>query len=139
MATTKRKKENAKLLPMELPRAPRNLRAFEQGRMFRLRLPPDLSEDIEKEAVASGKPQNRIIMDRLAREMSNNATVTQASLNAHMADLLARYGARISSLEYGEDLIAAAEAVVNAEPGALAAKVDKLRIALRAVRSIKQK
>jgi hypothetical protein len=134
MATAKRKRVQEKL-PMELPR---NLRAFEHGRMFRLRLPPDLSADIEKEAYDTGLPQNRIILNRLAREMQNDATVTQASLNAHMADLLARYGARISSLEYGEDLLQAAEGVVNATTAELQAKVDKLRVALRAVRSIKQ-
>jgi hypothetical protein len=128
MATAKRKKEPARESPMELPRVQR---AFEQNREFRLRLPPDLSDEIEKESAESGLPQNRVIINRLARVKPTDSLRKHEELNRDVEELLSRYSALITLKDFGKDVRQAIEDVVNAKPAELPVRVDKLRILYR--------
>jgi hypothetical protein len=130
---TKRKKETE--LPMELPRVPR---AFEQSRMFRLRLPPDLSEQIEKEAMDTGLPQNRVIINRLARVTTADDTAKHADLNRETERILARYSAQQASVELGKNLLRAVDAILDAKPHELQARVEALRVERRGMQAIEQ-
>jgi hypothetical protein len=121
--------------PMDMPRV---AHFSEQGRDFRLRLPRDLSDEIEKESAVSGIPQNRIIINRLAAFGQNNKAASMDSLLNHLETLLARYGTRLNSVELAEDLARAANEVVNAKAAELPAKVDKLRVILRAMQEMER-
>jgi hypothetical protein len=135
MADPKRKKDTE--LPMELPRdiAPLS----QQGRDFRLRLPPDLSEEIEKESVESGLPQNRIIINRLARFAHDSKAARMDDLINHMETLLAKYGTRITDLDLAESLLSTVDEALDAKPNELQAKMDKVRVIRRAMRALERK
>jgi len=131
----KKKETAARELPMELPRVGH---ISQQGRDFRLRLPPDLSEEIEKESVNTGLPQNRIIINRLARFGQADKTATMDGLIGHMETLLARYGAQQSGVELSKDLLRAVDDILAAKPNELQARVEGLRVVRRAMREIEQ-
>jgi hypothetical protein len=109
-----------------------------QVREYRLRLPADVSEEIEKESLDTGLPQNRIIINRLARFGPNDKMATMDGLIGHMETLLAGYGSRLSGVELGEELLQAVDQILDAKPNELQARVDKLRVVRRAVRGIEQ-
>jgi hypothetical protein len=132
-----RKKETvARELPMNLPKEVVPL--SQQGRDFRLRLPPDLSEEIEKESFDTGVPQNRIIINRLSRFGQNDRTVTLDGLINHMETLLAGYGTRLNNVELGEELLQAVDEALAAKPNEIQAKLDKVRLARRGMQAIEQ-
>jgi hypothetical protein len=135
MAITKRKKDAE--LPMDPPRSVAYL-SSQQGRDFRLRLPPDLSEEIEKESVESGVPQNRIIINRLARFAHDSKAATMDSMIGHMETLLARYGAQMHGVELGRELLQAVDQILDAKPNEVQARVEGLRVVRRAMRGIEQ-
>jgi hypothetical protein len=134
MATPKRKKAQEKL-PMELPRIPRG---SEYAREFRLRLPPDLSGRIEKEAYDTGKPQNRVIIDMLARVTQADESTSIASSARHLETLLAKYSAQQSSVELSKDLLRAVDEILDAKPHEVQARVEGLRVVRRAMREIER-
>ena len=85
-----------------------------QYRDYKIRLPEDVAERIEKKAKAEERPHNRIIINELA---AVPLMVPVGNLAKHVSDMgmvLARYGARITALEVSDDLLAAVDAVLKA-------------------------
>lgn len=76
--------------------------AYKRGREFKVILPPDISERIEREALEEGRPQSRIIINHLSRipylEMQRGFDETLGDMKA----VLARYGARAAMGELSE-------------------------------------
>jgi hypothetical protein len=133
MATAKRKK--AQELPMELPRVPR---PSEQAQYMRLRLPPDIMLDVEKEAHDTRMPLTRVVINRLGRVRPSDEQTSMASMIHHMETLLTKYGTRINSLILSENLLRAVDDALAAKPAQLEAKLDELRIARRAMRELER-
>jgi hypothetical protein len=119
-------------------RKKRVIPAYERGREFKLRLPPDVSERIEEKAKAEGRPQNRIIINELA-DYPDLLNYRDFAYNVgEMRNVLAAYGSRISLSEINEPLLAAVDEVLAASSdGELKRRLDKLRV-LRAA-MLKQK
>jgi hypothetical protein len=103
--------------------------AYERGREFKLRLPPDVSERIEAKAKAEGRPQNRIIINELAAYPMLERQRTFGQLIDEMEIVLARYGSRITLADLGEPVLRAVDEVLEAKTDAeLQPKLDKLRV-----------
>jgi hypothetical protein len=100
-----------------------------QGREFKLRIPQDVAAWIEAEAERQEKPMNRIIINSLADVPGLKRYRDFASQVEEMRNVLARYGARITTLDLSEQLIAAVDAVLKADgASAVQSAVDKLRV-----------
>jgi hypothetical protein len=94
----------------------------------KIRLPEEVAQDLEKISKETGAPMNRIIIDRLASY--DGHAIDGGKLAERLRDLeilLARYGARLGSLELSEQLLAAVDGLLKAESSAAA--IDKLRAA----------
>jgi hypothetical protein len=133
MAEPKRKKSQE--LPMELPRVPR---PFEQAQYMRLRLPPDIMEEVEKEAAETGAPLTRVVINRLARVKPTDNLKKHEELNNDVEVLLTKFSSRIDSVIYGKNLLRAVDDVLAANPAQLEAKLDQLRIERRALRELER-
>ena len=103
--------------------------AYERGREFKLRLPPDVSERIEAKAMAEGRPQNRIIINELA-DYPDLLTYRDLAHNVgEMRNVLAAYGSRISLADLNEPLLRALDEFLAAPDGDLKRRLeDKLRV-----------
>jgi hypothetical protein len=99
-----------------------------QGREYKIRLPEDVAQRIENKAKAEQRPQNRVIINELAAIPALEETRKQASLNRDMEIVVARYAARVTSIDLSEQLLSAVDSVINAQGSALAAAVEKLRV-----------
>jgi hypothetical protein len=132
-AKTKRKRESE--LPMELPKFPQ---VGEPVQEFRIRLPLDLAQEVEKEVVDSGLPRNRVVINRVARGGHNSKTATLESLIRDMETLLARYSSQQSSVELSKDLLRAVDEILDARPNEVQARVEGLRVVRRAMSGIEQ-
>jgi hypothetical protein len=100
-----------------------------ERRYYKVALPEDVAERIEAKAKAEGRPQNRIIINELAAFPDLETFKELAEQVSDMKTVLARYGARITSLDVSDALLVAVDAVLTAEGGALSAAVEKLRLA----------
>jgi hypothetical protein len=102
--------------------------AYERGREFKLRLPPDVSELIEQRAKATGLPQNRVIINGLA---SLDYLEKLREFGEVLEDLKmwnARQSARIVWLDLSDDLLNAVDAVLKSQGGAREAAIDQLEV-----------
>src|SRR5262245_55790053 len=104
------------------------------AREYKLRLPPALSERIEKLAATEGKPQSRIIIDDLE-------SIPYLRSRAHFEDLvkdmeytLSLYSSRVISVVVSEELLNMAKQAVQANRagniGELRRLMDKLTVHL---------
>src|SRR5262245_55872578 len=100
-----------------------------QYRDYKIRLPQDVAERIERKAKAEERPQNRISINEMAAIPHLESVGNLAGHVSALETLLLRHGMRITSLDVSEELLAAVDAVLAAEGGALPAAVDKLRLA----------
>lgn len=111
--------------------------AFKRGREFKVILPPDISERIEKQAKDEGKPQSRIIINDLARIPDLDKRSRFEELVGDMDEILARYGAWIVTADLTDDLLRTLREMVKANDadnvGALRAKVTEVRSILAAM------
>jgi hypothetical protein len=107
---------------------------FQRGREFKVILPEDISERIEMQAKAEGKPQSRIIINDLARIPDLDERSRLEELVGNMDSILARYAARIISADLTDDLLRTLREMVKADDanniGLLRAKVAKVRVIL---------
>ena len=109
--------------------APRRKKhATAQTRDFKLRMPEDISERIAAKAKEKGWPQNRVIINELADIPDLERYRDLASQVEVMREVLAKYGARITTLDLSEQLLAAVDVALKAEGGAQQAALDKLRV-----------
>jgi hypothetical protein len=107
---------------------PRKKHAARPGREFKMRIPEEIAARIEAKAKAQQRPMNRIVINELYliphyEKMQDFNTAVQ-----DMEIILARYGARITSLDVGQELVGAVDAVLEAEGGAQQAAIDRLRV-----------
>jgi hypothetical protein len=102
--------------------------AFERGREFKLRLPPDVSERVEAKAKAEGRPQNRVIINELAAFPDLERLRKFGELVGDMENVLARYSSRIMAADLGEALMHAVDDVLKADRHELQARLDRLRV-----------
>jgi Arc-like DNA binding dprotein len=103
--------------------------AYERGREFKLRLPPDVSERIEKKAEQEGRPQNRVIINELADYPDLLKYRDFAYYVTEMRNVLAAYGSRITLADLGESLVQAVDSVLSAQTdGELHSRLDRLRV-----------
>jgi hypothetical protein len=111
------------------PRRKKKQSAFEMGREFKLRLPPDVSDRIEQKAKAEGRPQNRVIINELASFPELEQQRGLGELVIEIQTVLARHGARIAWHDLADDLLNAVDAVLAAKTGGeLQAAVERLRV-----------
>jgi hypothetical protein len=100
-----------------------------RGHPIHVRLPTDIFDRVDAKAKAEGRPMNRIIINELAAFPHLDR---QAKLGDHVRDLgvlLARYGARVTQVDLGEDLLRALDAALGARTdGALQPSLDRLRV-----------
>jgi hypothetical protein len=99
------------------------------ARDYKIRLPEDIAQRIEAKAKAEGRPQNRVIINELARFPDVEPHSTLAERVRDLEVVLARYAARISWLDLTEQLLNAVDAVLTAEGAAVSAAIDRLRVA----------
>jgi hypothetical protein len=99
-----------------------------QGREYKIRLPEDVAERIEAKAKREQRPQNRIIINELAKFPDLEKTENLAMLVEHMQTVLARYGGQITSHELTDALLKAVDAVLATQGGALPAAIERLRV-----------
>ncbi|MGV7215039.1 hypothetical protein [Bradyrhizobium sp. UFLA05-112] len=103
-------------------------RAFEMAREFKLRLPPDLSEWVERKALITGQTQSRVMVNGLASLDHLEKVQDFGELLEHFRTTLAKYSARIVVADLSDDLLRAVDAVLEATDGELQARLDKLRV-----------
>src|SRR5262245_7787731 len=99
-----------------------------QGREFKIRLPEDIAERIEAKAKDEQRPQNRIIINELAKFPDLEKTGKLAELVRDMEVVVARYAAQITSHDLADELLRAVDAVLATQGGALPAAIEKLRL-----------
>ena len=99
-----------------------------QGREYKIRLPEDIAQRIEAKAKVEGRPQNRIIINELAKFPDLEKTDKLAELVRYMEVVIARYAAQQTAADLSKQLLSAVDAVLNAQGGALTAAVEKLRV-----------
>ncbi|KWV50482.1 hypothetical protein AS156_14245 [Bradyrhizobium macuxiense] len=111
--------------------------AYKRGREFKVILPPDVSERIERQAREEGRPQSRIIVYDLSRIPYLEAQTQLGVLVRDMETLLLRQEARTITAELTDDLLATLREMTKADAdgnmGALRAKVAKVRVILSAM------
>ena len=116
------------------PRKKRAPRASEQGREFKLRLPPDVSERIEAKAMAEGRPQNRVIINELASIPYLERLRDFGTQLEDMKTVLARHSARIVTADLTDDLLNTLREMLKADEsnnvGELRARLAKVRVIL---------
>jgi len=99
-----------------------------QGREYKIRLPEDIAQRIEAKAKDEQRPQNRIIINELAKFPDLEKTDKLAGLVRYVEVVLARYAAQQTAADLSKQLLSAVDAVLNAQGGALTAAVEKLRV-----------
>jgi predicted DNA-binding protein len=99
------------------------------SREYKIRLPEDVAQRIEAKAKAEGRPQNRVIINELARFPDIEPQATLAERVRDLEVVLAHYGSRITWLDLSENLLNAVDALLAAEGGPVSAAIDKLRVA----------
>jgi hypothetical protein len=99
-----------------------------ERRFYKIGLPEDVAERIEAKAKAEQRPMNRIIINELAAFPDLEEVGKLARHVGHIEVLLARYGSQLTSHDLSEQLLAAVDAVLKADGGALQAAVEKLRV-----------
>lgn len=108
--------------------------AYKRGREFKVILPPDVSERIERQARDEGKPQSRIIIGDLSRIPYLEAQAQLGTLVRDMELLLLRQEARTTTAELTDDLLRTLRDMVKADDDGnitvLRAKVAKTRAIL---------
>jgi hypothetical protein len=103
--------------------------AYKRGREFKVILPPEMSERIESQARAEGKPQSRIIIDHLSRIPFLEAQAKFDKLVNSMESILARYGSRVVLADLETHLLPALDSALAAKSdGELQARLDTLRV-----------
>jgi hypothetical protein len=117
------------------PMAPRRKKqtsttpAFKRGREFKVILPEDISEWIEKQAKDEGRPQSRIIINHLSRIPNLEKQAKLGTLVRDMEIILARYSSQQTMAELSEPLLRAVDDVLAAKTdGERQARLDKLRV-----------
>jgi hypothetical protein len=116
---------------MKSPRRkkPKTTPAFQRGREFKVILPPDISERIEGQAKAEGKPQSRIIINDLARIPDLDQQAKLGGLVRDLEVMLARYGSRDVVADLGDALLQAVDGALAAKTdGELRSRLDRLRV-----------
>ena len=108
--------------------APQEVAAPGQGREYKIRLPEDIAQRIEAKAKDEQRPQNRIIINELARFPDLEKTDKLAELVRDMEVVIARYAAQITSHDLTDELLRAVDAVLATQGGALPAAIEKLRL-----------
>ncbi len=102
------------------------------GREFKLRVPEDIAQRIEKKAKTELRPMNRIVINELAEFPSLEKYRDLAVTASHYETMLARYSARIMVADLSDDLLHAVHEVLKADEtgntGELRAKLAKLRV-----------
>src|SRR5262249_272783 len=112
-----------------LPMAPpRRKSSPPQGREYKIRLPEDIAQRIEAKAKGEQRPQNRIIINELARFPDLEKTDRLAELIRDMEVVVARYPAQITSHDRTDALLKAVDAVLATQGGALPAAIERLRV-----------
>jgi hypothetical protein len=109
--------------------------AYKRGREFKVILPPDVSERIERRAREEGKPQSRIIVDDLSRIPFLESQAQFGKLVKAMETVLARYGSRIVTADLETQLLRAIDRLLEAKPGEVQARLDGLRVLRAAMAS----
>ena len=99
-----------------------------QVREYKIRLPEDIAQRIEAKAKDEQRPQNRIIINELAKFPDLEKTDKLAGIVRHMEVVIARYAAQQTAADLSKQLLSAVDAVLNAQGGALTAAVEKLRV-----------
>src|SRR6476469_5764381 len=89
-----------KVILMAPPRRKRE--KANERRFFKVGLPNDIAQRIEAKAKAEGRPQNRIIINDLARIPYLEQFEKLAEQVSDMGTVLARYSARVTSLEMSD-------------------------------------
>ena len=110
-------------------RKKRAIPAYERGREFKLRLPPDVSERIEAKAQEEGRPQNRVIINELADYPDLLQYRDLAYQVGEMRNVLAAYGSRVALAEFSKPMLQAIDAVLAAKTDSeLQSRLDRLRV-----------
>ena len=108
--------------------ASQTIPAYKRGREFKVILPPHISERIERQARAEGKPQSRVIVDQLDRIPFLEGQAKFGKLVKAMETVLARYGSRIVTADLETQLLRALDRLLEAKPGEVQARLDGLRV-----------
>ncbi len=109
-----------------------------ENRPYKIMLPQDISDRIDQKAKATGLPLSRVIINDLAAIPYLETVGKFAELVSAMEVLLLRQGARLTSIDTSEQLVAAVDAVLAADGGTLQAAVDKLRLARNGMLAIER-
>jgi hypothetical protein len=122
--------------PVPVPEAaPAPVPAYKRGREFKVILPPDLSERIERQAQEEGRPQSRVIVNDLAAIPWLRSQAALAETVRDMQVILARYGSRLTLSDVNDELMAAIDELLAAQGDAeLQARVDKVRVVRSAMK-----
>ena len=120
---------------MAPPRKKRATAAADKVREYKVRMPEDVAHWIEERANRDQVPQNRVIINALARYPDLEAHPTFREMMQDNEVILARYSARIIVADLTDDLLGTLREMVKADEadkvGEVRAKVQKVRVILK--------
>jgi hypothetical protein len=116
---------------MAPPRKKRS--APSQSHSVHLNLPGDVFARLDAKAKKSMWPLNRIVINELAAYPQMEQEARLAELVRDMEVVLARYGSRISVSDMNAALIEAVDRLLAAQGRDVAAAMDRLKVARRAM------
>jgi HEAT repeat protein len=111
-----------------MPRRPQTAKtASPRAREYKVRLPTDIGDRIEAKAKAEGWPQNRTVINLLAKYFDLEKIGTLADQLGHLENMLLKYGSRIAWQEMVEEYDACVDEVLKTQGAAQQVAIDKLR------------
>jgi hypothetical protein len=95
----------------------------------RLRLPDDVFRRLDDKARNAARPFNRTVINELAAFPHFDGLPRLAELVGAIETLLSRFGARLTAIELGDELLRALDAALAARTnGQLQSQLDRLRV-----------
>jgi len=118
-------------------RRPNRSPAPPRAREYKVRLPADLADRVEARAKAETWPQNRTVINLLARYFDLENIGTLVEHLGHLDNMILKYSSRIEWQELTEEFLQIANEVVTTKGAAREVAIDKLNAALKAMQKHK--
>jgi hypothetical protein len=102
-------------------------------REYKVRLPADLAARVEARAKAEIRPQNRTLINLVARCFDLEESNTLEENLGHLDNMILKYSARIDWQELTEELLRYIDEALNTKGAAHDVAMDKIRAARNAM------